>query len=883
MAFRTHCMLGAGLVILVLSFPALGQQIIVDNTDSGFTVLSGTWDTATSADMYGTNFRTHAANRKVATAAVEWRPNLSQAGDYEVAVWYPAGDRPNDVRYSVQYNGGTANHTLSQRSNAGQWNVLGTYSFAAGTAGAVSVSNLTSGPPSRIVAADAVRFVSMQPVELTMAVSPAGTGTTTPSGGPHTYSPGTVVNISVSAAPGYVFNQWQVSAGSGVANPSSASTTVTMDVSKTVTAVFVEAPPPEPAFRAFWVDVFHVGMQNESQVDQMIDMALAGNYNALVVEALAYHDNEFGSHGAYWQSDIVARSSYVTPSFDPLAYIIQQARANGLEVHAWLVAYRASSTWPPPGNSYLAARPEWLMVPRASTGSVAPVGSVYTFDPGSPDVQDYLVRIVREIATNYDLDGIHWDYIRYTQTDAGYSSDTSYSNSGLARFHRLTGRSDLPPATGDTQWNDFRRQTIDELISRCQAEVPLINNPRQPLRHTAAVVTWGDAPSNFTSTSAYIYFQNWEKWMRLGWLDASCPMVYYREHYTSEGHDVWYRNWIQACRTWSHDRHFYAGQANYLNYMDNSIIQMQYALNEGNAEGIINYSYATTRVDDPDYWAWYPYVADHLYTTPVPTPNMPWRDPATATDGTIFGRVLDWSTGLPVDGATVQVGSMDAVQSDGNGYYVITLVPATSPGTSYSISASKTGLGSTASTVDALPAQVVIKDLLLGTFTDCNANGIPDECDLSCDAPNCTMEGCGQSEDCNSNGVPDECDPDADNDGIPDECDNCPADHNPNQEDSDDDGVGDACDQCPDTIPGITVDQAGCPPHVPGDFDRDGDVDLNDFELFVPCAAGSTVPVDPACQSRDLDDDDDVDQEDFGIFQRCYSGSDTPADPGCAG
>jgi hypothetical protein len=55
----------------------------------------------------------------------------------------------------------------------------------------------------------------------------------------------------------------------------------------------------------------------------------------------------------------------------------------------------------------------------------------------------------------------------------------------------------------------------------------------------------------------------------------------------------------------------------------------------------------------------------------------------------------------------------------------------------------------------------------LGTkfLRDCNANGVPDECDLAS----------GTSPDCNSNGVPDECEADTDGDGVTDSCDACPA------------------------------------------------------------------------------------------------------------
>jgi hypothetical protein len=67
------------------------------------------------------------------------------------------------------------------------------------------------------------------------------------------------------------------------------------------------------------------------------------------------------------------------------------------------------------------------------------------------------------------------------------------------------------------------------------------------------------------------------------------------------------------------------------------------------------------------------------------------------------------------------------------------------------------------------------------------------------------------------------------------------------------------------------------------DLDKDGDVDGDDLDLFLPCAAGPKLPIPAGCGGKDLDHDNDVDQDDFGIFQRCYSRADTPADPNCAG
>jgi len=71
---------------------------------------------------------------------------------------------------------------------------------------------------------------------------------------------------------------------------------------------------------------------------------------------------------------------------------------------------------------------------------------------------------------------------------------------------------------------------------------------------------------------------------------------------------------------------------------------------------------------------------------------------------------------------------------------------------------------------------------------------------------------------------------------------------------------------------------------VPGDFDRDGDVDGEDLDQFERCATGAEAgPPAEGCQYADLDGDDDVDQSDFGIFQRCLSGEGVQADLQCAG
>lgn len=101
-------------------------------------------------------------------------------------------------------------------------------------------------------------------------------------------------------------------------------------------------------------------------------------------------------------------------------------------------------------------------------------------------------------------------------------------------------------------------------------------------------------------------------------------------------------------------------------------------------------------------------------------------------------------------------------------------------------------------------------------MVDCNGNHILDATDIAS----------GTSKDCNANGIPDECESDADADGVPDACDNCPDHANAKQEDADGDGVGDACDGCPHD-PGTTGVCA-----FPADADGSGTVTIREVTRY---------------------------------------------------
>ena len=101
------------------------------------------------------------------------------------------------------------------------------------------VTDPSSSPTTVTMDSDKTVTAVFTPIQRTLTMQQVtGSGTTTPAEGGHTYDHGTVVPIQANPAAGWDFSSWT----GDVANPYSATTTVTMDEDKTVRAVFIEKP-----------------------------------------------------------------------------------------------------------------------------------------------------------------------------------------------------------------------------------------------------------------------------------------------------------------------------------------------------------------------------------------------------------------------------------------------------------------------------------------------------------------------------------------------------------------------------------------------------------------------------------------------------------------
>lgn len=271
-------------------------------------------------------------------------------------------------------------------------------------------------------------------------------------------------------------------------------------------------------FRGGWV-VSWEGMISPQKIDEVVQGAVAANLNVLVAQVRSSGD-------AFYNSNIVPRSELLQaqPSdFDPLGYLLEQARPLGIQIQAWLnmgLLWR-SETPPADARHIFNAHRDWLLIDEAgklnpaenvSTGRILSEGP-YWLDFGVPEVQRHLAEVALEIVEKYDVDGIHYDYIRYPARMGLDNIGVGYAPLAVARFREETGKEPLNHTLAFDSWRTAQvTNTVALIYQKVKAKKP-------ELEISAAVLAPWDLGLGRT-------FQDPRQWLQMGIIDLVLPMSY---------------------------------------------------------------------------------------------------------------------------------------------------------------------------------------------------------------------------------------------------------------------------------------------------------------------------------------------------------------------
>jgi len=159
------------------------------------------------------------------------------------------------------------------------------------------------------------------------------------------------------------------------------------------------------------------------RADAILDKHVEAGMNAILWQVRQGGTVYYPSAIEPWGSYI----GYTDPGYDPLAYAIEGAHSRGLELHAWFNTFHCSSTIT---GAPAQVHPEWV----CRDGYGTPMPESRSLSPGLKAVRDYTVNLVAEIVANYDIDGIHFDYVRWNEYDNG---DFSVAAAKYAEEHDL--------------------------------------------------------------------------------------------------------------------------------------------------------------------------------------------------------------------------------------------------------------------------------------------------------------------------------------------------------------------------------------------------------------------------------------------------------------
>jgi uncharacterized protein (TIGR03437 family) len=495
---------------------------------------------------------------------------------------------------------------------------------------------------------------------------------------------------------------------------------------------------PTTQYRGFWVDTFNTSLNNHSDVLAVVNSARLANCNALFVQVRRRGD-------AWYRNSIepLADRTPIEAGFDPLADLIVEAHARGLEVHAFVIIGALWNRIPtgaaaaPPEDSKHAfnrhgfnqatgklyeGRDNWLtrtLLPDDSniTFNGYRIGSDFWIDLGHPDAAAYTFDVLMHLVRNYDLDGLHFDRIRYPEVTATLAGGASigYNETNVARFQKRYGIASgtAPPAPTDARWQQWRRDQVTNFVRRVYLNAVAL---KPQLKISGALIAFGGGPTTeaaWQSAEAYWrVFQDWRAWIEEGILDLAIPMNYKREHLASQIPLL--DTWAEWTKNHAYDRVTLHGLGVYLNSIEGTLRQLRKAVapsTQGNrSQGVVFYSLANSNdavtanpfsspanqdtprrslaefaaglttgrsVDRATAYEDQTINPTPVFAQPAPVPTLAWK--TSAQTGHVMGIIKN-TKGEPADTAEVLIARITddhpskgrvnvRTASDGNGFY----------------------------------------------------------------------------------------------------------------------------------------------------------------------------------------------------------------------
>ena len=369
-------------------------------------------------------------------------------------------------------------------------------------------------------------------------------------------------------------------------------------------------------FRAAWIaTVANInwpskpGLSSEEQQKEaleLLDFLESHHYNAAIFQVRPQADALYKSEIEPWSYYLTGKQGLApSPYYDPLLFWIDEAHKRGIELHVWLNPYRAhhSQGKEISEQSIVKTHPELV---------VKLENEMWWMDPALDKTKEHSLKVVKDIVSRYDIDGIHFDDYFYPYESYNNGKDfpddkswNQYLNSG-----------------GKVTRNDWRRENVNSFIKMVY----------QAIKEEKPYVKFGISPFGIWRPgypASVVGFDQYNKlyadaklWLNKGWIDYFSPQLYWKIN--KEGQRFpelltwWQEENSKNRHLWPGIKVDYGGDLENVNEIDNQINITRNILPKSKgsihwsigpllkydslAVGILTHSYAKKALVPPSPW-----------------------------------------------------------------------------------------------------------------------------------------------------------------------------------------------------------------------------------------------------------------------------------------
>lgn len=246
--------------------------------------------------------------------------------------------------------------------------------------------------------------------------------------------------------------------------------------------------------------------RQKEELCKQLDMLKEANFNTVLFQTRLRGDVIYPSIYETFAESLAGKTGR-NPGYDPLKFAIEECHKRGMEIHAWMVCI-------PAGNDRQVKLLGKQSVVKKKPTMCIHFKRAWYLDPGNPETAKYLAAIAKEITMNYDIDGIHLDYIRYPENAENFPDGKTFRKYGKGKTI--------------SQW---RRDNITSIVREIYNDVKLI---KPWVKVSSSPVGKYDDTRRYSSKGWNAYnavYQDAKLWLKTGIHDAIFPMMYFRDNH----------------------------------------------------------------------------------------------------------------------------------------------------------------------------------------------------------------------------------------------------------------------------------------------------------------------------------------------------------------